>query len=79
MAKKKFNPLKQPTESKSFVCPETGYNVRVVRGMDSVEQVFYVPHYMTGKDFRKWRDNTKDVVDEWREFKDEEFLNRTED
>ncbi len=66
--KKKFNPLKEYTETKKFTDVKTGYVVTVIRGMDSVNGVFKLPDYMNGRDFRKWRENTKREVDAWRNF-----------
>ena len=76
--KKKFNPLKEYTESKVFVDHKTGYDVRVIRGMDSVNKVFVVPNYMNGKDFRTWRKNTKTEVELYRNFECEGDVNYTE-
>lgn len=75
--KKKFNPLKEYTESKTFVDHKTGYAVKVVRGMDSVNGVFTVPHYMNGKEFRTWRKNTKESVEQYRNFECEGDVNET--
>ncbi len=76
--KKKFNPLKEYTESKNFVDQKTGYGVIVIRGMDSVNGVFNVPSYMNGKDFRTWVRNTKVEVDARRNFECEADVNYTE-
>lgn len=76
--KKKFNPLKEYTESKVFIDKETGYAVTVIRGMDSEQHVFNLPLYMTGKDFREWRNNTKEEVEKWRNFECEGDVNYKE-
>ncbi len=66
--KKKFNPLKEYTESKAFTSKKSGYAVTVIRGMDSVEGAFNLPQYMNGRDFRKWREDTLEEVEKWRNF-----------
>lgn len=73
--KSKFNPLKQPTETKKFTSEASGYRVIVVRGMDSVNGKFHLPQYMTGKDFRTWREETKEEVDKWCNFECEGDIN----
>lgn len=68
--KKLTQVTEKPIEAKLFTDSEgTGYAVRVYRGTD-IDRIFDVPHYMTGVDFRKWRKNTKDVVDAWRNYED---------
>jgi len=75
MARKKFDPSRQPTESREFTSSNSGYKVRVVRGMDSVVKRYFVPENMTGKDFRQWVDDTRDEVQKYINFKLEGDVN----
>ena len=66
--KKKFDPLKEYTETRKFISPTTGDAVTVVRGMGSVNHKYILPHNMSGKDFRAWQAEMKEVVKKYCNF-----------